>query len=92
MDATGRRLAEVVDRMDIEGFAADFGIDQLPERDKMSLHPNQQSIRVCLPKPLCESNIEDLNDPGSVDIVYWRELGVAMIDLNDDNDGGGFGE
>lgn len=81
MSAVERHLAETIETMDIEGFLNDFELDQLPRRDQMQLHRNNRSLRVCLPAELWQANDHTLNDPGEVEVVYWKELGIAMIDL-----------
>lgn len=81
MSAVERELAETIENMDINGFLERWGMDDLPSGDTMALHRNRRSLRVALPAEFWQENGRSLEKPGDVDIYYWTELGIAMIDI-----------
>jgi len=81
MSAVERELVQTIENMDIDGFLDDLDLNALPQRDDMTLHRNRQSLRMTLPSDLWQENGHSLDEPGDVEVVYWNDLGVAMIDL-----------
>lgn len=86
MSAVERELAETIENMDINGFLERWGMDDLPSGDTMTLHRNRQSLRVALPAEFWQANGRSLDEPGEVDIYYWKGLGIAMIDIAEGDD------
>jgi len=82
MSVIEQQLVDSIEAMDMEQVLNDFELDQLPRRDEMQLQSNGDcSLRMCLPADFWQANGHTLDDPGGVEIVYWKELGIAMIDL-----------
>ena len=86
MSAVERQLAETIDNMDIEGFLDRFDMTDLPRRDSMSLQRKRSSLTVTVPSDLWKKNGHSLDDPGEVDVLYWEQLGIAMIDVRGEFD------
>jgi hypothetical protein len=86
MSAVERELVQTIENMDIDGFLDDLDLNALPRRDEMTLHRNRQSLRMTLPADFWQENNPSLDEPGDVEVVYWNELGIAMIDLRGRDD------
>ena len=83
--------AEVVNQlesMDIEGLLSGLEFTDFPRRDTRSLsRSGGRSLEMTLPANLWQQADEhSLSEPGEVDVLYWEELGVMMVALQEVED------
>lgn len=81
MQAVQRRLLNELENMETEGLFDDVSFGCLPQQDRLSLTEQNGCLRVTVPSDCWHGTDHTADDPGEVDVVYWRDWGIMLVDV-----------
>jgi len=84
MQAIQHVFASQLEGVDVQDFTENTPFSALPRRDSFKLQKQRESLTMTVPKLVWENSDHTLEEPGKVDVLFWEEHGLMLVDVGGD--------